>query len=166
MPTGWRRPILLGIVTILLVSVGLFSWSSRSNASSDLGPGDPGGRILDQLRPLATAVPRNAKVDYAHFQEAQLDSCDGVPSTRGWDGPVVQIRFNWNGSTATLLGHANHRLKQLGWKQAAPPSVGPGAEWTKRLKNGSGVTASLEGFGGGWTLFAQAPPVGKLVSGC
>lgn len=131
--------------------------------------GDPGGRILDQLKLTTVAVPTNVKVLYAHYDEPRIDSCDGRAGTQGWSDAVIQIYFHWKGSALGLLHFANHHLRDLGWGVHVwqiQPGL-PGSGWIKRLDNGSRGRIQLnEESYGGWTFLAQAPPVGLQSSGC
>ena len=162
-----RRPVIavIGLVVLLVVG-GVTLWIMAQSGPSG---GDPGGRILSQLRPTSLAVPQTATIGYAHYVETRMDSCDGMAGTQGWDDVVVQIYFQWNGSSSSLLSYANGRLSQLGWgsfKVQAQNGV-PGGDWLKQLSNGSVAQVQLgaESYGG-WTLFTTAPPVGHRASGC
>jgi hypothetical protein len=161
-----RRPVVavLGLV-VLLVVCGVTFWIAQSGDSG----GDPGGRILSQLRPTSLAVPKTATIGYANYVEPRMDSCDGRAGTQGWDDVVVQIYFQWNGSSSSLLSYANGRLSQLGWGsfKAQTQSGVPGGDWLKQLSNGSVAQVQLgaESYGG-WMLVTTAPPVGHRASGC
>ena len=162
-----RKWLTVVILLVILAVIGSYlAW--RLGGSNDFGPGDPGGHILAQLKTASAAVPSNATIDYAHYDEPHIDSCDGMAGTRGWTNVDVQIHFHWNGTSSALLAYVDHRLPGLGWSRTSWPSgVGPGGAWTKRLQSGIPVrlTVETENYGG-WTLFTQAPPVGRQVSGC
>jgi hypothetical protein len=112
--------------------------------------------------PLKEAVPADARVHYANFQEPHMDSCDGMAGTQGWDDAVVQINFAWTGEAQLLASHVESELTRLGWYD---PNYS--WRWTKTLSNGTVADATLEDDKyEGWTLFAEAAPVGKQVSGC
>jgi hypothetical protein len=154
----------IGLV-VVLVAGGVAFWITRSGPSG----GDPGGRILSQLKPTSLAVPLTAVTGYANYVEPRMDSCDGRPGTQGWDDVVVQIYFQWSGDSSSLLSYAKDRLSKLGWgafKVQAQNGV-PGGDWIKQLSNGSVAQVQLgaEPYGG-WTLFATAPPIGRRASGC
>jgi hypothetical protein len=150
--------------------------ASCSTATAVLTPtGDPGGRVLEQLRPIRNAIPKHGVViNYAHYQEPHMDSCDGRPGTQGWNEVVVQVSFNWNGKNEPLMYFAAVQMAKNGWVVSRPGQVTRGAYtgppyagWSKRLQNGTTANASLELEDyGSWTLIATAPPVGRQVSGC
>jgi hypothetical protein len=161
-----RRPVVVvtGIVVLLVVGAVAF-WIARSGPSS----GDPGGRILSQLKSTSLAVPPTAVIGYANYVEPRMDSCDGIAGTQGWDDVIVQIYFQWSGSSSSLLSYAKDRLSKLGWgafKVEIQNGV-PGGGWIKQLGNGSVAQVQLgaESYGG-WTLWATAPPIGRQASGC
>ncbi len=154
----------------LLFIVGLLSIVTLAVADHfNQKTGDPGGRILSQLRLTEVAIPPGSKIAYANYQEPQLDSCDGKPSTLGWNDAVVQISFNWSGTDRSLVTFANQQLAAHGWSvhiwsiQQNLTSAG----WTKQLENGSRSEVELSReANGGWLLLAQAPPLGRHVSTC
>lgn len=155
---------MLGIAALLLLG-GVVTWLAWPRHPG----GDPGGRILSQLKSVSAAVPANSFVQYAHYDEPRWDSCDGMTGTFGWDDPSVQINFTWSGSPTALISGVKRVLAESGWG-AFMPQVNngvPGAAWKKTLDNGTIAQAQLaaESYGG-WSLFAQAPPVGQRVSGC
>jgi hypothetical protein len=156
-----RRLFIIGVVVVFLAGALAF-WFSRPTRSG----GDPGGQILAQLRPVARAVPRTAAVVYAHFDEPSWDSWDGMAGTFGWTDVVSQIHFTWSSTPSTLITYTGDELTKLGWgsySQIVENGV-PGGEWTKELDNGTLARIQLGADpGGGWTLFAQAPPVGPRV---
>ena len=159
------RAIILCAATVAIAAACIlwFTWSRHPSG------GDPGGRILDQLRPVSEAVPPNTKIDYAHSSEPFWDSCDGMAGTFGWDDPSVQVEFEWSGSPATLISYAKATLAHLGWESFTPQTQDgiPGGAWTKKLDNGTTAQAQLgPSAGGGWFMFAQAPPLGQRSSGC
>jgi hypothetical protein len=162
---GHRAVVAAIGAVVLLVVGGVAFWISQSGPSG----GDPGGRILSQLKPTSLAVPPTAVIGYTHYVEPQMDSCDGRPGTQGWDDVVVQIYFQWSGSSSSLLSYAKGRLSNLGWgafKVQIQNGV-PGGDWIKQLSNGSVAQVQLgaESYGG-WTLSAMAPPIGRQASGC
>lgn len=161
-----RRAVVAVIGLVVLLVVGGVAFGIVQSGPSG---GDPGGRILSQLKPISLAVPPTAVIGYAHYVEPQMDSCDGRPGTQGWDDVVVQIYFQWSGSSSSLLSYAKDRMSKLGWgayKVEIQNGV-PGGDWIKQLGNGSVAQVQLgaESYGG-WTLFATAPPIGRRTSGC
>jgi hypothetical protein len=161
-----RRPVVAVIGLVVLLVVGGVAFRIAQSGPSG---GDPGGRILSQLKPTSVAVPPTAPIGYANYVEPRMDSCDGRAGTQGWGDAVVQIYFQWNGSPSALLSYANGRLSQLGWGAFRLQTQNgiPGGDWIKQLNNGSVAQVRLgaESYGG-WTLFATAPPVGRRASGC
>jgi hypothetical protein len=153
----------IAALAIAVVCILWFAWPRHPSG------GDPGNRILDQLRPVSRVVPPNTKIDYAHYSEPFWDSCDGMAGTFGWDDPSVQVEFGWSGSPTTLIDYARGKLARLGWGAFTQQEDNglPGAAWTKTLGNGTTAHAQLGASAyGGWFIFAQAPPLGHQSSGC
>jgi hypothetical protein len=124
-------------------------------------PGDPGGRILAQLRLTTDAVPRDATILRSFYDEPRPDSLDGLPGTQCLDDVVVQVNFHWSGSANRLFDGANSRLVELGWRaKSRDQDPGPAdADWTDPRHRDWNVSLENEGpFG--WELVAQAPSVG------
>jgi hypothetical protein len=157
-----RTIILVGAAVLIVgACVTWFVWPRQP------GGGDPGAHILSQLRPVSRAVPPNAKIEYAHYNEPRWDSCDGIAGTFGWDDPSAQIEFTWTGSPTALIGYAEAALAPSGWGAYTPEvSNGlPGAGWTKRLNNGTTARAQLGANSyGRWFMFADAAPLGRRAS--
>lgn len=158
------RRLVVGIaVAILVFASVLVFWVFRG------GNPDPGSQILRQVASIRSAVPHGVVINYANLDEPRIDSCDGIPSTRGWSDVVAQINFNWSGSPSALVASVNQHLIDVGWVdfEAESNNGQPGGAWQKRLTNRTTARAqlSVEPLGS-WTLFASAPPVGKRVSGC
>ena len=78
-----RRPLWV-VVGVVLGCVGVGVVLSHPWRSS--GTGDPGGRIMAQLRPIERAIPAHAHVNYTQDIEPRLDSCDGMNRTGFRDG--------------------------------------------------------------------------------
>ena len=163
--TAVRRRSWPGLV-ILCVLLASCATASAVRTPS----GDPGGRVLTQLRPVRAAIPKhNVIINYANYEEPKMDSCDGQPGTQGWDEAVVQVSFRWKGKVAPLMSFAAAQMAENRWVVTRPevtypqPYIG----WSKHLLNGTTATSSLdfEDYGT-WTLIAEAPPVGKPVTGC
>jgi hypothetical protein len=159
-----RTMALLGVALVIAATCVIWLLSSHHRSG-----GDPGGRILRELRTISKAVPPNATVAYAHYDEPMWDSCDGRAGTGGWDKVVVQINFAWSGSPTGLIGRVRTVLEQSGWGNYRPlVNDGiPGAEWSKNLQTGTGASVQLTAEpDGSWTLIGQALPVGTRTSGC
>lgn len=150
-------------MALLLAAAALGLWVALTPPSS----GDPGGKILSELRPVGYALPRNADIVYRHDTEPMWDSCDARPGTFGWDQVVVQIHFRSRSSAADVESNADSQLRRLGWKPAYQHSDPITWVWTKVLRNVTEAKAVLEVEGdGAWTLIALAPPVGPQAHGC
>ena len=91
--------------------------------------GDPGGRILAQIAPAASALPGYGTADlpwkaspsttgsYLIESEPHKTSCDGRVGTLGWSSVVVQGRFSFAGTRMQLLREMTPRLAALGWSR-------------------------------------------------
>lgn len=175
-----------GVYLALTVLTGVNPFNPFDNR------GDPGGAILAQLRPVATAVPNGARIDYMYFIDSKQDSCDGDQRTVGWDPPTVQGEFTWKrGSVQTLYASFNHSMRRLAWKAIPNSSLArvlgsevyrldglgasvPGSyswQWAKTLASGRMAVTQLS-FNGGrygdrrWELFAEAPAALPPPGGC
>ena len=155
-----RCRLLLGCLVVVIVAAATWLWFAAQPT------GDPGGRVLDQLRPATSALPSDARIAYRNDVEPRWDSCDGRPGTEGWNDIVVQVHFTTAMADADVLAHADAALRHLGWLPATSQPVG--SSWTKALANGTTAKASLEHEveQDAWTLFVLAPPVGRRASGC
>ena len=178
-----RRPAMLigSIAVVALVAVGIWAFWASIDPS-----GDPGGQVMAQLTPTATAlpgygtaglpwvdqIPPSLDAFYIVKMEPHRDSCDGRPGTEGWSQVVVQAGFHWTGGLPSLVDHMDPRLTPLGWVEVPqPPSVyPPTATWAKSLRpGGNGVLSVTEEGGTGssnWELVATGHPVGRAASGC
>jgi hypothetical protein len=168
------------------VIVALFIWLIWPSAGAS---GDPGGKVMGQLAPVATAlpgygtgavpwvsdIPQSFGASYAIKMEPQQDSCDGMAATQGWSQVVVQSRFQWSEGLQALVAYTNPRLAKLGWSATPQPSssspqstlIVPTGNWTKTLSNGTRADLSVTNEGGSlWQLDALANPIGKAASGC
>jgi hypothetical protein len=168
----WLWP---GVVVIVLLTAGGWWLFNRTQAS-----GDPGGKVLNQLVPAASALPgygtsslpwvSNPSLTQAYLikSEPKQDSCDGRPGTEGWGQAVVQAGIAWAGTTVELISQVGDRLAALGWHRLSTSTTGSGGvSWAKQLSNGSTASASLDPEQGtDWEFVAIAPPVGKAASGC
>ena len=138
---------------------------------ADQPSGDPGGRIIAQLRPAVAALPPDARVLYRNDVEPRWDSCDGRPSTYGWDDVVVQVHFASATGPDAILADADAVLTSQRWSSiplARMPDVVQ-QMWSKVITNGTTAKISLaeDQYGTNeWSLFASAPPQGQRVSGC
>ena len=131
-----RRRRLALLIAVFLVAGGLIWWRATV---PNYGPGDPGGRILTQLKTSTVAVPSSATIGYQHFIEPHMDSCDGMAGTQGWDPPAVQVYFHWTGTPAALLSYTSSHLARAGWGAMTPETDNgvAGGHWSKVIDNGS-----------------------------
>lgn len=158
------------VVPLLLVVAGLVLWSKLSAAS-----GDPGGKVLAELVPAASALPGYGTSDLPWRSDPRLDgpyivktepfhdSQDGMPGTECWSKVVVQAGFRWTGGSASLFSQVGERLVALGWSPNAVLSTTE-ADWTKQLHDGSQALAALDLDPTGppwWEFVVTAPAVGK-----
>ena len=138
---------------------------------------------MGQLAPAASALPGYGTSALPWTSEPSLanpylikiephqDSCDGRAGTQGWGAVVVQGAFSWNGTFDSLIAYVSPRMNALGWE--GPPGKitrNDAQTWRKRLTNGklavAGLSATQIGQSPAWEFVAQAPPIGKVASGC
>jgi hypothetical protein len=162
-------------VVAFVIAVGMWLLLARLD-----GSGDPGGKILLQLSPTASALPGygtsslpwstqpSTSHPYLIKSEPHRDSCDGISDTQGWSQVVVQGSIRWTGSHTALLEKVGSGLSAMGWRPTQNTSPNE-AVWTKSLDNGSTARAmlTLSPLGNpDWEFVALAPPAGKPASGC
>jgi hypothetical protein len=166
-------------VPVVLLAVGGW-WLLAGHAGHAEGSGDPGGKILNQLTPAASALPGygttslpwsaqpSTSVPYLIKIEPRMDSCDGMAGTQGWSPVVVQGSFRWAGSPEALFVKVASGLSALGWHRMQIPGTIQ-AMWTKRLDNGTVASAQLNlspVSDPNWEFIALGQPAGHAVSGC
>lgn len=142
--------------------------------------GDPGGTVMAQIVPAASALPGygtsslpwtsapHLDAPYVMKMEPHRDSCDGMAGTEGWSQVVVQAGFSWSGSSSSLIFQVGAHMVKLGWNLVATLSTSQ-AQWSRSLSNGTRAVASLDLDPTGppwWEFVVQGPPVGKAASGC
>jgi hypothetical protein len=175
-----------GAIVLPLV-IGLASCGTSPSTSTAPTPtptstgavGDPGGRILGALRTVTSAVPTRAHLNWSHFDEPKLDSCDGQPGTWGYDPVSVQFDFSRQEPPSTVLASVRHALQRIGWRWTEPtPATFPGQNygtadaigtWVTALPGGRPATAAL--FPGSyaraeWSLIAESPATLPPPKGC
>jgi hypothetical protein len=172
-----RHRWLFAAVPVIILGVG-GSWLLFAGAGEVSG--DPGGKILNQLTPAASALPGygttslpwssqpSTSAPYLIKSEPRTDSCDGIAGTQGWSQVVVQGSFRWDGSHEALFARVDSGLSALGWNRRQIPSTYQ-AMWTKRLHNGTIASAMLNLSALGdpnWEFVALAQPAGRAASGC
>jgi hypothetical protein len=177
--TKHNRWLFVAAPAVLLALGGWFLFTGGP------GSGDPGGRIMQQLTPTASALPGYGTVALPWVQELppsldasyiikiepRPDSCDGRPGTQGWSPVAVQSRFQWGQGLPALIAYMEPRLAKLGWSIQAEPqlSVPPNQNWAKTLRNGTRANLSVTQEGGStsavWQLVAQGASIGEST-GC
>jgi hypothetical protein len=169
-PLRYFRPVILkrrlGVLVLALIPIGC-SGANRT--------GDPGGRLVAELRSAAAAaIPPGADTSAVLAGEPRRDSCDGRPETRGWDPATVSFRFATALSPSDLAAHVDATLMSLGWRRTTSESTPGGAyfRWEKAVPTGT-ATFVLNSDehphpdpARPWTAIAAAPAVGKPATGC
>jgi hypothetical protein len=105
------------------------------------GSGDPGGRLMGDLRLVGTAAPPGAVTSDAQEQEpVWIGFCSDEYLIRGWSELTYGVNFTTHLSRRKVLLDVSSRLASLGWghRHANP---GSGWVWSKQLSNGD--TAQL-----------------------
>jgi hypothetical protein len=173
----------MGRFLLLAVSASLLAACSSAPVGDSTGPsGDTGGKVLQQLEPVASALPGYGTSNlpwvstpsishpYVIKSEPRMDSCAGRPGTQGWSQVVVQAMFDWTGSGDALTTEVGDHLHALGWSSVPiRDSTDFEAMWSKRLPNESKANATLNLSATGpphWEFVALAPPTGKAATGC
>lgn len=124
LPMGHRA--FRSIVVVLAVGLSISGCSGTSRGS----PGDPGGRLMAELRKTTLpAVPAGFPVSYRQFVDSHWDSCDGVPSTAGYDPVSITIVFKRSDSEALLERAISRRLRAVGWHKASKNHPGVPLTW-------------------------------------
>lgn len=102
--------------------------------------------------------------------DSRWDSCDGRPSTYGWDPVTVDVLFTVGETTSVkVVAHVSAVMGKLGWtSDAGEPGDGTWV-WSRQV-NGKTATAALEFSQSAsppdWSLDAQAPPAAHPVTDC
>jgi hypothetical protein len=172
---------------VLPLVIGLTGCGTSPSTSTTATPtptstgavADPGGRILAALRTATSAVPTRAHLNWSHFDEPKLDSCDGQPGTWGYDPVSVQVDFSLAESQSTVLTSVRHALQRIGWRLTEPtPATFSGQNygtgdaigtWVTTLPGGRPATAALFSdthADATWSLIAEAPATLPPPKGC
>ena len=164
-----RGVIGLGVVLVIGVA-GLTLWPSRH----DRPGGDPGGRLLTALRPVAAAVPAGATGIAIESSDAVWSpACPDNPGGRaGWSAVRVTARFTDVAPGPRVVDAIGAALGAEGWSRhdaSFGPSQGTVARWTKRLDASTMAEATAYPIPVGttrWNLTATAKPPGFALPGC
>jgi hypothetical protein len=152
---------LAGAGIVAAVVVGLLALAGQGGPHSG---GDPGGRILAELKPAAAAVPAGAQVLSHEDSEPSWAACDGAPGS-GWTEASVTVQFSVSLSSSQLVDRADRQLVGRGWRLVQ--ASGTGATWTKAVAGGVQAAAVLSPAdrSGVWWLRASAPAQGAQFAG-
>lgn len=109
---------------------------------------------------------------YAMKIEAQMDSCDGMAGTFGWDPVIIETGFRWTGTKHSLADLINKRLVARGWATGAAPGWAfddPNTVWIYPKGHAATEELSLDsdepnGKGDGWMITIEGRPKGPLVN--
>jgi hypothetical protein len=167
---GWERSGRLCGAS--LAAACLLMGSTGAACSTSHGNPDPGGGILQSLRPALAVIPKQAHVFIQQAAEPRWDSCDGRSGTFGWGDIVVAAQFRVTDPAEQVLADADRIMVANGWTRTRrlETPLGPGSEWSRALPGGEVAIARLSpaigAFGPEWDLNAWAPPHGQRASGC
>lgn len=129
----WWSILIVGALSALL-AVGLTLWLSGSGHSG----GDPGGRIVNELKSATAAMPIGSTHVVTHNDDSVWSpKCPDNPSGQaGWSAVRVDTTFTTALSHAQVLAAVNSVLDHDGWtrhEESFGPGQGATALWTKRL---------------------------------
>lgn len=182
-PHGGRRGrwVLILLVVVIAAAVAIWATSRSSGQPGVGGGGDPGGRILDAIEPVRTAIPAGASdVSTTARDSTYATRCPDSPGGRsGWSAVIVYSNFRSALPAPGLVAAIGAKLTELGWHQVTPlwdhnfDQYRPQAAWQKTLFAGQTATASVyqlpAGNGpytGSWHFSAVAKPPGFALPGC
>ena len=167
-----RADVLLtaGVVVVLVLSIVIFRAWRSTRPPTPVGNPDPGHRLLNTIRTVATAVPVGARVLRSSFDEPHWDSCDGIRSSYGWDPATVDIGFLPHRQSDTeVFSHISAALVAQGWSFDTKSPAGGAWYWNRQI---DGEHAWIQLLAGGgvdareWDLQANAEPVTHPSGGC
>jgi hypothetical protein len=171
------RVALAGVVVVAGGGAAVLALRTTSGSRG----GDPGGRLLDALRPVMSAVPAGTvEVSTGAHDSAYSPKCpDNRGGRSGWSPVVVWTAFRSSKPSSAVITEVDGHLAAQGWRPT--PSMWdrnagqlqPAAEWGRTVTPGQTATAVIyqfpEGSGsatGSWYLGAQAKPPGFALPGC
>jgi hypothetical protein len=151
-----------GVAIAIAVVVGLAALLGQGEPHAG---GDPGGRILADLRAAAAAsIPAGAHVLSRQDREPVWASCDGGPS--GWSEVGLTVRFADPLPGGELIDGMGRRLAGRGWR--LEQSSDTAATWSKPPATGHGALLVLTADGAGtWLARLSAAAEGQVsAEGC
>ena len=159
------------LLVLSVAAYALLSLTACSSTPTPTGDPDPGHQRLTALKPVLTAIPPNATVQYKLVSEPKWDSCDGRRSTFGWNDLSVDAAFTTASTVSSVWSAIRNAMASLGWASAnsQPSGDPPGLSWTRVLPGGATAEANLTARPDnprGWTLHAEAPPAVRPATGC
>lgn len=170
LPTRTLWLIAAGVVLVAVLGLGAALVTiGRGDVHSG---GDPQGRMLAQLRPVATAVPPGAQVLRQEERDSTWTVCAGQPRSGGWTWVDVAVNFQTSLPPAAVADAVDRQLSQTGWgrgPEALTTPSGGDVTWVRRLADGTRASTRLYPAGkpGVWWLNAMAPPAGtEFVASC
>ena len=174
------RPMLIAGVVLVLAG-GLTAFALLR---SDHSGGDPGGKVLRELSPVARAVPSGSTVvDSSRNDAVWSPACPDNPGGRaGWSGVEVITMFKSADSVQEVVGAVATALESQGWTPTSPADDAawqytPIAEWKKSLPGTTSAKAvvfqypqngspSPSDSGSVWMLGAEGKTPGYALAGC
>ena len=149
--------------TILMLVAACFGtpWPS--------GDPDPGHRFMSALEPVLSAIPAGVHVMTEHRVDSRWDSCDGRPSTFGWDPVSVDAEFTTDAASRQVAGHFRAAMRQLGWAYDAKNSTDAAWMWSRQVSGQTATTVLQIDKSWDpplWSLDAHTPPAAPPVTGC
>ena len=164
----WLAAAGVVLVSVLVLGVMLVN-IARSQIHSG---GDPQGRMLAELQPVATAIPPDAQVLQREARESAWTACGGKPQSGGWTWVDVSVNFETSLPPAAVTDAVDRQLTRTGWERGPGPQSTPSGvdvTWVRRLAGGATASARLYPAGkpGVWWLNAMAPPFGtRFLASC
>lgn len=160
---GWQ------VLGVGVVSAFAFVAVGTGCSASTHGNPDPGGRILDSLKPVTKVIPATAHIESQEAVEPYWDSCDGRSGSFGWSNVTLDAKFNTDEPANQLLDDADRTLSAAGWTRTSSvrSAIAQSEQWVRTVA-GRSLTAALGSASDGkstyWYLEASGSPDGKKVA--
>jgi hypothetical protein len=166
---------------VLLLAGGLTAFALLRSGHPG---GDPGGLVLRELSPVASAVPLGSTVvDSRKNDAAWSPACPDNPGGRaGWSGVEVLTMFKSADSVQGIVKTVGTALEAQGWTPTPPVDdtawqYTPLAEWTRSLSGTTSAKAVVFQYpqggspspgtpGSVWMLGAEGKTPGYALPGC